>query len=110
MVDIYMFKIGGTPDIKNNYNHTIMCDHFPNTETMPRQESVPQSQVSNCIKDEYCEYGKLLPRDLNTIQAGFNLFQTLQIFEKILPNNQKIESFKRDLFKFKVLASEKSLL
>lgn len=28
MVDIYMFKIGGTPEIKYNYDHTIMCSHF----------------------------------------------------------------------------------
>jgi hypothetical protein len=44
-----------------------MCDHYPNTDTLPRQESVPTAQVSNCIQGEYCEYGKLLPRDLNTV-------------------------------------------
>ena len=28
MVEIYMYKIGGTPEIRYNHDHTILCGHY----------------------------------------------------------------------------------
>ena len=69
MVDIWAFKIGGSSDKLRVYNYEIICDHW-NTSV---------ENGHRCIKDEFCEYGHMIPRDIVTIQTGFNIYMILQI-------------------------------
>jgi hypothetical protein len=65
MVDIYLYKIGGSNEKKRIYDFDIVCNHF-NKSTKEDQE--------HCIKDEFCREGHLIPRDKQTISTGFNIF------------------------------------
>lgn len=44
------------------FNHE--CNHYRNPNY-------------KCIENEFCELGYLLPADYETIEAGFNFYQTL---------------------------------
>ena len=65
MVDIYLYKIGGSPEKKKIYELDIFCNHH-NKPVKDEQE--------HCIENEFCREGHLIPRDKETINAGFNIF------------------------------------
>jgi hypothetical protein len=58
MVDIYLFKIGGSDEKKRIYEYDIMCNHF----NKPVKED-----EENCIENEFCRQGHMIPRDKLTI-------------------------------------------
>lgn len=61
MVDIYIYKIGGSASMKKVYQYEIMCTHW--------KEKAKQrgEQGTHCIEDEFCEFGHMIPRDKKTI-------------------------------------------
>jgi hypothetical protein len=69
MVDIYLFKIGGSKRKKEIYEFNKSCNHF-------KQKKVKEGE-NHCLEDEYCQLGHLIPRDRETIQTGFNIYQIL---------------------------------
>lgn len=112
MVEIYMYKIGGTPEIRYIHDHTILCKHYAGAAALaskPDSSAPPTAEISHCLKDEYCEYGHLLPRDLTTISTGFNIYIVLQVLEKVLPKHPAIVPFHRDFFKYKLLLVDQEL-
>jgi hypothetical protein len=70
MVDIFVYKIGGNARKMNIYNYDIQCKHYGKTKGI-------DGSPHNCIEKEYCEFGHMIPRDKNTIQTGFNIYQIL---------------------------------
>jgi hypothetical protein len=56
--EIWTYKIGGSPNKKRVYEYTIMCDHWDDKNLDGK---------SKCIQDEFCEFGHMIPRDLNTL-------------------------------------------
>ena len=66
------------------YDHSIWCTHYKDPEN------------TTCIKGEYCSEGHMVPLDLETIQAGFNLYQVLQILIKTHPEHPSLDPFIRD--------------
>lgn len=58
MVEIYLFKIGGSPEKQKVYEFNLMCTHF--------NDKIKEG-VSHCIENEYCQYGHMIPRDKETI-------------------------------------------
>lgn len=54
----------------NIYNYDIQCKHYG------REKGI-DGAPHNCIEKEYCEFGHMIPRDKNTIQTGFNIYQIL---------------------------------
>lgn len=69
--------------MKYFYEYDMQCDHYGKSGY-------------SCIEDEYCELGYLLPDDLNTIDAGFNLYMALQILVKRNPGRSELECVQRD--------------
>mmetsp|Transcript_30174 Transcript_30174/g.46121 ORF Transcript_30174/g.46121 Transcript_30174/m.46121 type:complete len:80 (-) Transcript_30174:2266-2505(-) len=67
MVEIFIFKIGGTPEHRRIYEYNIMCSHYKDTDR-------GSDSGTHCIENEFCEHGHLIPRDRNTIQTGFNIY------------------------------------
>lgn len=86
MVDIYIFKIGGNQNLRKVYEFNLVCNHFDNLHV---------EKTNKCIEDEFCEKGYLIPRDVATIQTGFNIYILLQLFQKSFPNHPKLEMFTR---------------
>lgn len=99
MVDIYIYKIGGNDTKKQIYSFNHLCSHY--------EKASGQSGEINCIKEEFCEKQHFIPRDLDTIQTGFNIYQILKILEKVQPNHPKLKVFKGDRAKYKYLLSRK---
>ena len=66
MVDIYLFKIGGSKEKKEIYKFNKICKHF-------KKSNVKEGD-NHCLEDEFCQHGHLIPRDRETIQTGFNIF------------------------------------
>jgi len=60
MVDIFVYKIGGSPEKERIYKFNIQCKHYKDTEK-------GNDGGSHCIENEFCEHGFLIPRDKNTI-------------------------------------------
>lgn len=100
MVDIYIYKIGGNDTKKQIYCFNHICNHY--------EKASGQSGEINCIKDEFCEKQYFIPRDLDTIQTGFNIYQILKILERVQPNHDKLKAFKGDQAKYKYLLSSKA--
>lgn len=90
VVDIYVNRIGGTPEMRDVYEFNLICGHF-------------KEKNSHCIENEFCEFGHLVPIDFNTIQAGFNIYQVLQILSNTHPEHESLESFKRDETQYQYL-------
>lgn len=59
MVDIYIYKIGGSEEKKRIYDFDIKCSHFNDKD--------PSDKESRCIEDEFCQFGHFIPRDKNVI-------------------------------------------
>lgn len=97
MVDIYIYKIGGSEAMKKVYQYEIMCTHW--------KEKAKQrgEQGTHCIEDEFCEFGHMIPRDKKTIQTGFNIYQILMILQKFQPDHPKLKCFERDITKYQYL-------
>lgn len=55
------------------------------------------------MEDEFCQHGHLIPRDRETIQTGFNIFQILQILRRSLPNHPKLAVLEIDQQKYDFL-------
>jgi hypothetical protein len=68
-VEIYANRIGATEEMLHAYDYDMRCDHY-------------RRSGYSCVEGEYCELGYLLPADLETIEAGFNFYQVLQILTK----------------------------
>ena len=69
--------------MRNTYEFNIICGHY-------------KEKNSRCIEGEFCEHGHFVPIDFNTIEAGFNLYQILQILSLTHPDYTQLEAFKRD--------------
>jgi hypothetical protein len=82
-VEIYASRIGGTAQMRYHYEYDMQCDHAG-------------KRGYSCIENEHCEFGYLLPGDLDAIEAGFNLFQALQILARPNPDHAALAAFKRD--------------
>lgn len=95
MVDIFIYKIGGSPEKRKIYQFEVMCTHY--------QKARKGMKGIHCIQDEFCEHGHLIPRDLKTIQTGFNIYQVLIILNKMNPGHPKMECFQRDMQKYNYL-------
>lgn len=65
MVEIYLYKIGGSAEKRRIYEFNLMCTHY--------NEKV-QEGASHCLENEFCQYGYMIPRDKETIQTGFSIF------------------------------------
>jgi hypothetical protein len=65
MVDIYLYKIGGSAEKQRVYEFNLMCTHF--------NDKIKEG-ASHCLEHEFCQYGYMIPRDKETIQTGFNIF------------------------------------
>lgn len=59
MVDIYLFKIGGSKEKKEIYKFSKICNHYKNRQL--------KEGDNHCIEDEFCQHGHLIPRDRETI-------------------------------------------
>ena len=83
-VEIWAYRIGGTEEMKYIYEYDKCCgDH-------------PSKRGFACIKEEHCEKGYLLNADRATIEAGFNLYQALQILAKENSKHASLACFQRD--------------
>jgi hypothetical protein len=101
MVDIFVYKIGGNSRKMNIYNYDIQCKHYGKLKGI---DGVP----FNCIEKEYCEFGHMIPRDKNTIQTGFNIYQILQFLRESNPDHKKLQRFDRtNVFLYDLLWKEK---
>jgi hypothetical protein len=87
MLDIYTFKIGGNETKRRAYEYSIMCTHY---------EESSIGNENRCIENEFCEFGHMIPRDLTTIQTGFNIYQILLIFQRTHRDHPKMERFLRN--------------
>lgn len=85
MVDIFVYKIGGNKAKLEIYQFNHMCNHY---------EQPVGSGEYNCIKNEFCEKQYYIPRDIATIQTGFNIYQILKILEQMQPNHPKLKPFR----------------
>ena len=95
MVDIYLFKIGGSKEKKEIYKFNKTCNHYKNRNL--------KEGDNHCMEDEFCQHGYLIPRDRETIQTGFNIFQILQILRRSLPNHPKLAVLEIDHQKYDFL-------
>jgi hypothetical protein len=68
MVEIYCYKIGGSPEKRRIYDFQITCSHYDSQLTQ---------SLSKCIENEFCETGFLIPRDIRTIETGFQIYMIL---------------------------------
>lgn len=103
MVDIYVFKIGGTEEKKNIYQLNKVCNHW----RPPSQGGDPDN--IHCVENEFCKDGFLIPRDQNTIQAAFNFYQVLQILDASIPDHPSLKRFKRDNMMYNLLMKDYDL-
>lgn len=94
MQQIYMFKIGGDPEREMIYDFNQQCNHY---------KSEGDQGKSRCLEDEFCEFKYLIPRDLNTIQTGFNIYQILSILQNSNPMRRELQIFKRNEGEYKNL-------
>ena len=99
MVDIYIYKIGGSEEKKRIYDFDIKCSHFNDKD--------PSDKESRCIEDEFCQFGHFIPRDKNVIQTGFNIYQILQLLNNTCGDDPRMECFKRNELKYIYLQKEK---
>ena len=94
MVDIYLYKIGGSAEKRRIYEFNLMCTHF--------NEKV-QEGAAHCLENEFCQQGHMIPRDKETIQTGFSIFQVLTILGSTCPEHPKLQCLNRDLRKYDYL-------
>jgi len=94
MVDIYLYKIGGSAEKRRIYEFNLMCTHF--------NEKI-QEGAAHCLENEFCQYGHMIPRDKETIQTGFSIFQVLTILRSTCPEHPKLQCLNRDLRKYDYL-------
>ena len=87
MKEIYIFKIGGDPEKQMVYDFNMQCNHFKSSE---------DSGKSRCLENEFCEFKHLIPRDINTIQTGFNIYMILTILKNQNPDRKEVNIFKRN--------------
>ena len=76
------------------YDFNQQCNHY---------KSEGDSGKSRCLEDEFCEFKFLIPRDLNTIQTGFNIYQILSILQASNPDDKRLSPFKRNEGEYKSL-------
>lgn len=81
--------------MKYVYEYNMQCDHAGKPGYA-------------CIEDEFCELEYLLPCDRHTIEAGFNLFQALQVLARSNPGHTSLQVFKRDDNEFLYLMQNES--
>jgi hypothetical protein len=82
-VEIYMSKIGGTPELFHTYNYNRRCDHVG-------------KRGYSCVADEFCQEGYMIQQDVLTIEAGFNFYQILMILSRTHPDDEQLHNFIRD--------------
>jgi hypothetical protein len=77
-IDIFKFKIGGTPFREQIYRSHRMCDHW---------NSPLHGLFTNaiCSKDEFCFFEHLVPYDSITIQCALLTFELIFTFNQSLP-------------------------
>jgi hypothetical protein len=95
MIDVFVFKIGGSDEKRRIYDFNIACDHYIGGLT------------TLCIEDEFCQYDHLVPRDLNTIQTGFNAYKILTILFKTHPDHPSLAEFHQDMSNYDILNNKK---
>ena len=101
-VEIFIFRIGGTSEKRAVYDLDLICDHFDKGERST-------ADLSQCIEDEYCEKGHLLPRDKQTISTGFNIYQVLLLLFRTHPEHSSLSSLQKDMRKQNRLWQQYSL-
>jgi len=69
------------------YDFNQQCNHY---------KSQGDEGKSRCLEDEFCEFKYLIPRDINTIQTGFNIYMILTILKNNNPLRKEIALFKRN--------------
>lgn len=72
MVDIFKFRLGGTPALATIFKTERMCEHF-------------SSDRYGCQKNMICSAFNLLPMDLLLIDTTHDLFLVVQTFNELLP-------------------------
>jgi len=87
MKEIYIYKIGGDPEKQMVYDFNMQCNHYKSSE---------DSGKSRCLENEFCEFKHLIPRDINTIQTGFNIYMILTILKNQNPGRKEVNIFKRN--------------
>ena len=101
MKDIYIFKVGGDPERQLIYDFNQQCNHY---------KSQGDEGKSRCLEDEFCEFKFLIPRDINTIQTGFNIYMILTILNNNNPIRKEIASFKRNESEYNSLVQKQGKL
>jgi len=74
LIDIFKFKIGGTPHRDYVYRTSKMCLHTDTIMNDVGGDDWRARNVKFCEKGEYCFFDHLLPLDHLTIKCAFNIF------------------------------------
>ena len=78
LIDIFKFKIGGTPHREAVFKARKMCNHC---------DGIMHGVFTNaiCTRDEYCFFEYLVPFDLITIECAQTAFELIFSLNQVLP-------------------------
>ena len=118
LIDIFKFKIAGTPHRNFVYRTNKMCLHS-NAALEDQKGKNTRKSSYFCEKGEYCFFEHLLPLDHQTIKCAFNIFFIIQKANELLPAEEvsvikfslesNAEPFERNLKAFRNQLHQESI-
>jgi len=82
LLDIFKFKVAGTPHKEHVYMTNRQCKHYTQSSG-----SKASKRKAFCQEGEYCFFEHLLPLDFVTINCAFNIFFLLMYANEVMPSD-----------------------